>query len=191
MVEQGHGSRKLHSMCPRDGRDRTADRRCGGSASFYCAKWGCETTGEAYWNPTSRWDLIRVKKNASRDSCDHYGWCNPLAITFTDKGKSNRDWVKEKAWGLRFYQQGYDQGLIIRIRLKIEATSTTQVGPNRVLAEQGPPAEVSPFTKSNCTPDCSKKIINNCGQRSLCFHSLHTSERPTLVKLGTGGLQCT
>lgn len=166
-------------VCPRDGRNRAAERRCGGSASFYCAKWGCETTGEAYWNPTSRWDLIRVKKNASRNSCDHYGWCNPLAITFTDKGKSNRDWVKEKAWGLRFYQQGYDQGLIIRIRLKIEATSTTQVGPNRVLAEQGPPVEVPPLSKVIAPLTVAKRSLTTVANDPYAstLYTLQTGQR--------------
>ena len=74
-------------------------------------KWGCETTGHAYWNPSSAWDLISVKqgndydgsnqgerdpskypenrralKNSPPGPCKGK-YCNPLIIKFTEKGR--------------------------------------------------------------------------------------------------------
>lgn len=59
--------------------------------------------GQAYWNPTSSWDYIRVAANYS---CGNYGggdpyieeckwnWCHPLWVTFTEKGKKATDLLK-------------------------------------------------------------------------------------------------
>ncbi|XP_021019033.2 MLV-related proviral Env polyprotein-like [Mus caroli] len=38
---------------------------CGGPAEGYCRNWGCETTGQAYWNPSSTWDFITVKRGST------------------------------------------------------------------------------------------------------------------------------
>lgn len=99
-------------ICPGQGQHRKLRDQCGGRPDFYCAAWACETTGQAYWNPSSKWDLITVKRNSSHDEekqgereigrylkgcavpstngpegpCkDKY--CNPILIKFTDKGK--------------------------------------------------------------------------------------------------------
>lgn len=32
--------------------------QCG---EYFCAAWGCETTGDAYWKPSSSWDKIIVR----------------------------------------------------------------------------------------------------------------------------------
>lgn len=34
-------------------RDRSLDYKCGHSSEFFCASWGCETAGDAYWGPSS------------------------------------------------------------------------------------------------------------------------------------------
>lgn len=39
-------------------------KECGGLGDGYCAQWGCETTGEAYWKPSSSWDLITLRRGA-------------------------------------------------------------------------------------------------------------------------------
>lgn len=51
-------------VCPRQGQPR--DSGCGGYGEYFCTKWGCETTGDAYWKPSSSWDLIEVHRNYSR-----------------------------------------------------------------------------------------------------------------------------
>ncbi|KAK1338205.1 hypothetical protein QTO34_001319, partial [Cnephaeus nilssonii] len=126
-------------VCPRDGRSRNEARRCGGIDHYYCTEWGCETTGNTYWNPTSSWDLIRVQRNLTIVNCYNQGWCNPLNISFTEKGKQFREWIKGRAWGLRFYMSGYDNGFSFTIKLKIETPTAVQVGPNLVLSEQRSP----------------------------------------------------
>lgn len=132
---------------------------------FFCAAWGCETTGEAYWNPTSTWDLITVRRNSSydrpnhgeRDSskysesgCAHSNsrrwnspngpcknkYCNPIVIRFTDSGRRNhRSWLRGNCWGLRLDAVGKDPGLIVRIKLTFTNPSPMPIGPNQVLRE--------------------------------------------------------
>ena len=36
-------------VCPGSNRTRDKITRCGDAGSFYCAAWGCETTGTAHW----------------------------------------------------------------------------------------------------------------------------------------------
>lgn len=78
-------------VCPRDGQDRGLANKCGGSEDFYCKTWSCETTGDAYWKPSSSWDLITVKRNASNNS--------NLTICFTQAQKDT-DWGTGHTGGL-------------------------------------------------------------------------------------------
>jgi hypothetical protein len=41
-------------------------------------------------------------------------------------------------WGIVFYRHGGGQGLRLQVRLKIEHLPARPVGPNQVLADQGP-----------------------------------------------------
>lgn len=116
--------------CPRNGRNRALAHKCGGWDSFYCKAWGCETTGEAYWNPSSSWDLIKITRgNKGMDK---------INITFTEKGKQYLEWEKGRTWGLRFYMAGTDNGFTFCILLLIE-TITQAIGPNPVLLDQKDP----------------------------------------------------
>lgn len=45
-------------VCP----GHKVNRGCGGPGEGYCQNWGCETTGQAYWKPSSTWDFITVKR---------------------------------------------------------------------------------------------------------------------------------
>ena len=45
-------------VCPGGGRDWNQIEKCGGVNSFYCAAWGCETTGTVHWLTNSDKDLI-------------------------------------------------------------------------------------------------------------------------------------
>ena len=54
-------------VCPGQGQSRRLRQECGGASSFFCGKWGCETIGHAYWNPSSTWDLITVKRGSDHD----------------------------------------------------------------------------------------------------------------------------
>lgn len=157
-------------VCPRDGRDRKLISQCGGYESYFCKAWGCETTGNTYWKPSSTWDLIRVKRTTQGESrtwrplTRAYCWgfpgelstywegegpcinftCNPLNISFTQKGRGTaQDWIKGKTWGLRFFMTGQDQGFTFMIKLKIEEPSAS-IGPNQVLADQKRPSLPAP-----------------------------------------------
>ena len=48
-------------VCPGGERDQNQTARCGGVDSFYCAAWGCETTGTVHWLTDPVKDLIQVK----------------------------------------------------------------------------------------------------------------------------------
>ena len=88
-------------ICPGPShRSCTLNQKCGFAPNYFCASWGCETTGDTYWNPTSNWDLIRVKSRPDHAACESsnqtsQGWCNPLEISFTDPGKQN-NWEKDR-----------------------------------------------------------------------------------------------
>uniref|UniRef100_A0A8C5ZSZ2 Envelope protein n=1 Tax=Marmota marmota marmota TaxID=9994 RepID=A0A8C5ZSZ2_MARMA len=141
-------------VCPRDVRTRSQAQKCGGHESYYCKSWGCETTGDAYWNPSSFWDLIQVKRKKqkdpplSADSCRSLKWygagpctaftCNPLNITFTPAGKASKDWITGKQWGLRVYKTNYDPGVLFQIRLIVK-TNPQPIGPNNILQDQKAP----------------------------------------------------
>ena len=134
----------------------------GGHQTLLCCM-GCETTGDAYWNPTSTWDLITVKRGSSLDKpnqgerdgstypengCAHSNspsgpckgkYCNPILIKFTVKGKQARQsWLRGNNWGLRLDATGKDPGLIFKIKLTVGDPSTVPIGPNEVLPEQVP-----------------------------------------------------
>lgn len=156
-------------VCPAQGRDRNSRHKCGGASDFYCAAWGCETTGEAYWNPTSTWDLITVKRGGSYDrpnqgERDSYKYpesgcvrnsspngpckgkyCNPILIKFTNKGKQARQsWFRGNSWGLRVRTNGRDPGLNFKIKLTTESSPPVPIEPSEVLPERGPPAGPKP-----------------------------------------------
>lgn len=113
-------------VCPRDGRPRKEARRCGGLEHFYCKEWGCETSGSAYWHPTSSWDLVTVSRNHSEPTrCPqrgryvptssatcNLGPCNPVVIRFSEQGKLFTDWIKGCSWGIRFFVSGPDPGVV-------------------------------------------------------------------------------
>lgn len=129
-------------VCPGFHRPRGWTHSCSGASHFYCRNWGCETTGDTYWKPTSGWDYITVTANYSHTrsspkwtqnpACKNQ-WCHPLKIAFTESGKRQLNWVKGYTWGLRFYKERYDDGLTFTIKLSIE-TSRAAIGPNPVLA---------------------------------------------------------
>lgn len=129
----------------------------GGAVIFFCASWGCETTGDVDWSPSSDWDLITVKRDRTgsvaleRDSSKYPSsgcaftnspqgpckrkWCNPLIIQFTEKGKAARTWTKGLRWGLRLLASGKDPGVIFQIRVTLTSPPTQSIGPNLVLTE--------------------------------------------------------
>lgn len=113
-------------ICPKDGRTRAIVRKCGGFDHYFCKSWGCETTGVAPWKPTSSWDLISVTR----------GNATTLNVTFTNKGKVSRDWLKGRTWGFRFYITGTDPGFTFTVRLRADPLRTVPIGPNQILSNQ-------------------------------------------------------
>uniref|UniRef100_A0A8C8U4B4 Endogenous retrovirus group FC1 Env polyprotein n=1 Tax=Peromyscus maniculatus bairdii TaxID=230844 RepID=A0A8C8U4B4_PERMB len=131
-------------VCPKDGRSRALAARCGGYEEFFCKAWSCETTGAAYWKPSSSWDLITVSRGyVKRGQCHatqkelqpQYGKSLPLNISFTPKGKDFIGWPAGRTWGLRWYLDGWDLGVTFKIQLKIENTHAIPIGPSRGLPE--------------------------------------------------------
>ena len=101
-------------VCPGGGRDRSQIAKCGGADSFYCAAWGCETTGRVHWFTNPVKDLLQVKLPQDFPPCKTLsskpGQCFPLQIKFTDEGKRFTRWDVGRAWGLRLYQTGSNNG---------------------------------------------------------------------------------
>lgn len=76
-------------VCPSDGRTREKARQCGALDHYHCAAWGCETTGDAYWRPSSTWDKIKVTRGWPKGAIRTTSL--PLSITFTNQGKLARE----------------------------------------------------------------------------------------------------
>uniref|UniRef100_A0A8C7AXZ1 Envelope protein n=1 Tax=Neovison vison TaxID=452646 RepID=A0A8C7AXZ1_NEOVI len=163
-------------VCPKDGRSRAQAYKCGGYQEYFCASWGCETTGDAYWNPSSSWDLITVKRGfkktwqrqgrnkAFSSACPAgdtggpmaAGLSLPLNISFTERGKRFLDWSSGRTWGLRWSLSSTDRGVIFKIKLKIQNPRTRPVGPNLVLPDLRAPS--SPQSKVPRPAASSTKI---------------------------------
>lgn len=132
---------------------RSLNSKGGGLNEYYCKNWGCETSRQVYWNPESSWDYIKVTANYTL--LDWYrgrvqwDWGHPLRISFTEQGKRATNWVRGYDWGLRLYIDGYNDGLIFTIKLRIE-TPSVLLGPNSALNPPHPPPNPprpSPQTK--------------------------------------------
>nr|UTQ11735.1 envelope [Feline leukemia virus] len=149
---------------------------CGGAQDGFCAAWGCETTGEAWWKPSSSWDYITVKRGNSQDnSCE--GKCNPLILQFTQKGRQ-ASWDGPKMWGLRLYRTGYDPIALFTVSRQVSTITPPQaMGPNLVLPDQKPPSRQSQTGSKVAT---QKPQTNESAPRSVA---------PTTVgpkRIGTG-----
>nr|P11370.2 RecName: Full=Retrovirus-related Env polyprotein from Fv-4 locus [Mus musculus]AAA37564.1 envelope glycoprotein [Mus musculus] len=159
LAQVTHAPKEGFYVCPGSHRPRWA-RSCGGPEAYYCASWGCETTGRAAWKPTSSWDYITVSNNLSSPqapkACKNNGWCNPLVVRFTGPGKRATSWTTGHEWGLRLYISGHDPGLTFGIRLRItDLGPRVPIGPNPVLSDQRPPSRpvpARPPPPSNSTP---------------------------------------
>jgi hypothetical protein len=58
-------------ICPRPShRSRILNYKCDFAPDSFCASWGCETTRDTYWKPTSNWDLIKVQSRPDHAACD-------------------------------------------------------------------------------------------------------------------------
>lgn len=172
-------------VCPKDGRTKSQAYKCGGYEKMFCAAWGCETTGDAWWAPTSSWDKIKVSRgwvkppiawwpNNYQGRCADGGgtsWgqfkcenstCLPLRIDFTEKGKTATEWRTGYTWGLQWYKIG--RGITFKIKL-IAETQTQPIGPNPFLplvktsTQQGrdPPARPPANTTIGNTPGNSSQ----------------------------------
>ncbi|XP_037066945.1 LOW QUALITY PROTEIN: MLV-related proviral Env polyprotein-like [Peromyscus leucopus] len=137
--------------CPRAGRTPSEIRRCGGADVGFCGAWGCETTGTTFWNPTSSWDLIILRKTPGfkvteingklGGTCINgtQGRCHPLILTFTAKARKEA-WDSPKPWGMRLYRPVARDPISIFTISRSFSTGNhpVAVGPNPVLKEQKP-----------------------------------------------------
>ena len=128
-------------VCPGGERDQNQTARCGGVDSFYCAAWGCETTGRVHWLTNPVKDLLQVKLPQDFPPCKTLsskpGQCFPLQIKFTDEGKKFTRWDVGRAWGLRLYQTGFDNGFRFELKLQLGPlylAPKVALGPNQVIA---------------------------------------------------------
>uniref|UniRef100_A0A673UGP7 Envelope glycoprotein n=1 Tax=Suricata suricatta TaxID=37032 RepID=A0A673UGP7_SURSU len=163
--KSSHASESLpFYVCPGFHRARSLNPKCGGASEFFCKNWGCETSGDTYWSPTSSWDYIKVTANYTHSKTRSQGnnnwlkdpqcsgWCHPLKISFTSAGKNKKLWTSGYTWGLRLYKERHDDGLIFRVKMTISNTPPLAVGPNKVLSNQRPLAPNRPESSPTPTP---------------------------------------
>nr|BAC40257.1 unnamed protein product [Mus musculus] len=164
-------------VCPGEGRSPQQTATCGGPESYFCAYWGCESTGSISWTPPIKDDLIKVQRSPGSES---QGWgyglqpkldandlggpcssnCNPITVQFTPKGKESVGWEKGKTWGLRLYVSGYDYGVMFTIQLS--ARQGMPLGPNPAL----PPVGLT-VTQSQITVPISQELRPRSGPWDL------------------------
>lgn len=134
-------------VCPKDRQGHRRD--CRSEREYFCAEWGCETTGTVHWlKGPPEWDLIQVQRNKSQTS-GHRGWINALNISFTSVGQSYNlnKWQWGMTWGIRLYKDQHDDGLLFKIILDItDYRPPVAVGPNPVLPSQQLPEKGGPLT---------------------------------------------
>lgn len=171
-------------------KDRTLNYHCGYTDDYYCASWGCETTGDTYWKPSSSWDYITVKRyNPSSWDCFKGGWCNPLIINFTSSGRNIFGKTSHTfEWGLCLYQEGIDFGLLLRICLlkEVPCTKPMSIGPNPVLhlgrpqpSVLSPALAVTPTVYSPASPQgapsSAEAILSVVNASMTAFHASNNS----------------
>lgn len=129
-----HGQLGIY-ICPGNHRNKGLNHKCGWADDYFCASWGCETTGDTYWQPSSSWDYITLKRknrypgvtpnhipDLLKQQCNAAhttmkGWCNPPVISFTGEGKKQTWTGRGYEWGLRLYISGKDIGLTFKIKM--------------------------------------------------------------------------
>lgn len=131
-------------VCPGAHRPRGLDYKCGLQADYYCASWGCETTGDVSWKPASD-KFIQVERlnppspendlnnipTSVYKACSDPGWCNPLQISIIKADLNDWQTTRKRHWGIRGYFSGKDKGMLFSIELSKES-------PNRNAAYLGP-----------------------------------------------------
>ncbi|XP_062040970.1 MLV-related proviral Env polyprotein-like [Lepus europaeus] len=129
---------------------------CGGPEVGYCGAWGCETTGSAYWNPSSSWDMITIRaapgitfsecggRDCSTCLDGTLGRCHLQILRFTDKGKQDK-WVGPKSWGIYLHRPAKDPFALFALSRTVTVASVS-IGPNKLLTKQKRPPAV-PFKK--------------------------------------------
>ena len=129
-----------HLCLSRGRKDRNRAARSGGADSSYCAAWGCEITGTVHWLTNPAKDLIQVKLPQDFPPCKMLsskpGQCFPLQIKFTDEGKKFTRWDVGRAWGLRLYQTGFNNGFWFDLKLQLGPLyldPKVALGPNQVI----------------------------------------------------------
>jgi len=137
-------------VCPKNRPLRSDMWKCGGESHFFCYYWGCETTGQTSWDPSSTWGSIDVKWAKGRVAT--------LNITFTQMGKKyTKDWFQTRRWGLCLYVPGTDPGILLDIRLKVESISPKIIDPSAVLRNIRPLTKPRPKTTTTTTTTTTLK----------------------------------
>lgn len=166
-------------VCP----GHKVNKGCGGPADGYCAKWGCETTGEAYWKPSSSWDLITLKRGATPlfQNCRSSGKCNPLVLQFTSAGRK-ATWDGPKSWGLRLYTpKGHNPVTRFSLNRRVTNLVTQPIGPNSALQDKKSPSLPAPDRLPVLL-----EITRASDRVSVTSSSVAGSDAPTPQPSGTG-----
>lgn len=123
-------------MCPAEG-----PSDCNYTNHYYCAYWGCETVASS-WKLDPQAKDKDVKVDWWPPNCRPYrgivaeaggSFCEQININITDP--KDPKWTVGKVWGLRYYEEGPDQGGLFTIqRFPVLATPTSALGLNQTIA---------------------------------------------------------
>jgi hypothetical protein len=77
-------------VCPRHLKGKSNSKQCGGAPNYFCASWSCVFTGNIWWPPPVKTDLITVSKGCITEERGRWKPRYDLVkIKFTEKGRAD------------------------------------------------------------------------------------------------------
>jgi hypothetical protein len=92
-------------VCPGHLKGKSNSKQCRGASNYFCTSWSCVSTGNIWWPPPEKTDLITVSKGCFTEQRSHWRpRCDLVKIKFTEKGKADNRWTSVLIWGIRRYE---------------------------------------------------------------------------------------